>query len=1288
MALTAKTGEFHNLRRELDEMTAEQGGISPNQIQSFLEEKGVDPLEYKEAWREFKASGYELDKPGFLLGRVAGRAVGETIEALAPESLENWAEEYFDKNLPEGVRRSMSELFDPYHGDGLIEPIAAELASFAIPYTGLMKGYKFGKSFISEKNLSRLGLLDKPQKIVKSKRIATPALRKKIKEGKWAKQERFKRRGKGLVREGLGFSGAVTIINGPEEDWLTDLIEEHPEKLSMFKGLAIDPNDPKLVQELNAFLNNTVLEAPFALGGGAAIYFGPKLADAARRIGLSKTIVEKTKLDKVAKMSREWLTSKYGVDDVVLALGLRRFFAPNKAVSEADGISQDFKRVVEKEMAAERKRARKEKRKAIRKEDLILRMNRALGGESYSKQDYNIRAQKASMDTLRATGFNESADLLEGMRGKLDEFSKSITGANGGNPLVTGELKVTIDSNLGFYMNRAYRVFDDPSFEGWNELDTNVKSNAMNYLRQQGINDQDSEWILKEILAKGDKKDFKNGIKLLANTFTQGNKPFLARGKIPWAIRNLMQEVKDPYKNFARTYEKVSVAKAEADFMKDIRDYLLAHDLAVVGKKAPVVSGGPKYMLPANYKRPKGTTNEESLINLKEISEERLKKILGKGNVQPTKEVLKDEGGPRVVNPLEDLFVNESYAKFLNEGIEYLSPMHPAWQKFLMLKVASQTAKTVLSPATHGRNIMGNVVLMVANGYKPYALGGEKNPFGIVANRLKGYSTEELGKYVGRLQELGIIDSSVKAQTLKKNASEAYNFDPGTRMEALAKTDVGKFVGKTFEVYQAEDDLFKMLHFQKTMDDMRKWNLGVTDDALEEMAAARTRDLMPNYALVPKAVKMLRRWPLSDFAAWPSEMMRVSKNLLKYTYDDVTGKTAQKLKRKGFDINPEAADAIRDQGYRRMGGLVAASMAGDIGQNFSMNLAGLSEEDVYNINRLSPAWSQDTAKIFLSGLNMDNNNHFGVDFVNLGPIDPFSYLKTPARLLVSHIKSGKTLERADINAMLLAGYANVLEPFVGASMAAESMMNILQGAGTREGLEEGAKDIPGFALRMGKEVYDLLEPGAINLARRQWDYSRRKGQAGTEGAQSKFGYTMPHREFFDLGKGGTGDSGALLRWIGIRPQRLDISAGMRRTLLPIIKNIDNVSAQFTKDISDPIGFSNKQVFDMYRKNVMKQLQYYQELNNYTEIYDDLLRGGNLTEDKRNQLIEEGITKDWRQDLPPNLIEYMDETRRNEFTPFEISQTAHDIMRISEIPVSMETIRKYKRSLEGKKITNK
>ena len=1292
MVLTPKMAEFHKLREGLDQIAAEQGGISPNQVESFLQDKGVDLKEFQGAWKEFKDTGYELDRPGFLLGRIAGRAVGETAKALAPESLENWTEQKIAKNLPEGVRRSMSELFDPYHGDGFIEPLAAELASLAIPYTGLMKGYKYGKSFISEKNLSRLGLLDKPQKIVKAKRL-TPRILGSVQEqvlkphrkgkgkGVWAKRERLKKRGKGLVREGLGFSGAVTIINGPEEDWLTDLIAEYPETMGMFQGLAIDPKDPKLLQELNAFLNNTILEAPFALGGGAAIYFGPKLAEAARRIGLSKTIVEKTKLDKVAKRSKEWLTSKYGVDDVVLSLGLRRFFAPNKAISEADGIAQDFKRIVKEESAAARKN-----KKPIGEDELLKRMNRALGGESYSTPDYNRRAQEAAMTTLRATGYNKTADLLEGMRVHLDEFSKSLTDVNG-NDLVTGDLKVTIDSNLGFYMNRAYRLFDDPSFKGWDELDDSIKANAMNYMNEQGINNLDAEWVLKQILARGrTEKDFKNGIKLLAKTFTDGNKPFLRRGGVPWQIRDLMQEIKDPYKNFARTYEKLSIAKAEADFMHDIRKHLLNHELAVIGE--PSKYG---YRLTQQAGRPKNTTNEEALINLKDISQERLKKILGQSNVNPTQpSPLTGKIEPRVVNPLEDLFVNESYAKFLNEGIEYLSPINATWQKFLMLKVASQTAKTVLSPATHGRNIMGNVILMVANGYKPYALGGEQNPFAIVANLLTGYSDEQLGKYVGRLQELGIIDSSVKAQTLKKNASEVFNFDPGTRMEQLSRSKAGKVVGKTFELYQAEDDLFKMLHFQKTMDDMRKWNLGVTDDVLEEMAAARTRDLMPNYALVPKAVKMLRRWPLSDFAAWPSEMMRVSKNLLKYTYDDVTGKTAKKLRDKGFDINAEAAEAIRDQGYRRMGGLVSASMAGDVAQNYSMNIAGLSQEDVYNINRLSPPWSQDTAKIFLSPLNMDENKHFGIDFVNLGPIDPFSYLKAPARMLVSHLKSGKNLERPDINAMLLSGYSNVVEPFLGLSMASEAMMNIMQGAGTREGLEEASKDIPGFGLRMAKEVYDLLEPGALNLFMRQLDYNRRKGAGVTEGAQSKFGYTMPHREFFDpLGEEGRGQSGALLRWIGIRPQRLDISAGMRRTLLPLIKNIDNATAEFTNNISDPRGMPQEKIFDFYRKAVMKQLEQYQELNSYTEIYDDLLKDAHLTESNRNALIRKGITKDFSLKLNANLIPYMDRTRRNIFYPFNPTKAAQNVSRrYTNVPIPWEKIRRYQKAMSGTKITNK
>jgi len=1278
MALTPKTGEFHKLRKELDQIVSESGSLSTNELVSFLQKRDVDPAEFKQAWSDYKETGYELDRPGLLMGRLAGRAVGETVEGLGrlflPKSKEKAVEKYLDKKLPDSMKRTMAELFDPYHGEGLIEPIAGELASLMIPYTGAMKAWKLIRGV---PKLKKTFPLYEPKKI-KAKDRTAPALFGSVQEqvlkphlfgkgkGTWAKRQRMKRRGKGLVREGIGMGGAMTVVYGPDEDIVTHMIEQYPETFKIFEGLAINPDDSELTQQLHTFRNNMIMEFPFALAGVGAIAGVPALIQAARRMKLGKTIVRQTGLSNLAKWSRERMTSKYGVDDTVLAMGLRRLFAPNRSVSEADGIAQDLMRSI--------KIGSREA--GMKPSDIEETVNEALGGDKKA-----IALLSNIVDKKGNNSFTNTVGLIGRMRTMLDDLSKSITDANG-NPLVTGQLAVTIDANRGVYLNRAYRLFDDPSFEEWDKLPFEIKDNAMNYFREQGLNDYDAEWVLKEILAKGSKKDFEQGIKFLGDTFRTGNLPFLKKGKIPWELKDLMGEIKDPYKNFARTYEKLSVAKAEADFMHDVSKHLVDHDLAMkgidYGKK-----GFPRYRLPdldkqAKYHRANNTTSEEAMVNLQEISNDRLQKILGRKAVF--------DQDRTAVNPLENLFVNESYAKFLREGIEVLGPTNAWWKKFLMLKVGTQTAKTVLSPATHGRNIMGNMVLMVANGYRPVAFGGEKNPFSTVWKRLKGRSDEEFGKYIGRLQELGIIDSSVKAGTVKQMASEAFTFEPGTAMAKLGRSPVGKGVKKTFETYQAEDDMFKILHFQKTMDDMRKWDLGLDENALEEMAAARTRDLMPNYALVPKVVKWLRRTPASDFAAWPAEVTRVSKNLLKYTYDDITGKTVARLKRKGFDISDKGADSIRDQGYRRMGGLVAASMAGDVAQNYTMNMFNLGQEDVYNINRLSSPWSQDTAKVFLSGLNKDKNGHFGVDFVNLGPIDPFSYLKAPARMLVAHLKSGKNLERPDIEAIGLATYDNIVGPFLGSSMAWDALMNITGEAGTREGQEDIAKNFGGYALRAGLEVAKALEPGVVTLARKQIAYNRAKGEgreAGFEGARSQFGYTMPEREF------SIKSSGAFLRWAGVRPQRLDISAGMRRNLVPVIKNIENASAQFTRDISDPRGLDPDNLFNAYRKAVLQQLKDFQELNSLTEVYDSLLKDAHLSEESKNEVIREGVSKNYGFKIPDNLFKYMDRTRRNKFYPFSPSGAAHDLSRkYTGKALPMREIRRYQRAISGKKITDK
>ena len=104
---------------------------------------------------------------------------------------------------------------------------------------------------------------------------------------------------------------------------------------------------------------------------------------------------------------------------------------------------------------------------------------------------------------------------------------------------------------------------------------------------------------------------------------------------------------------------------------------------------------------------------------------------------------------------------------------------------------------------------------------------------------------------------------------------------------------------------------------------------------------------------------------------------------------------------------------------------------------------------------------------------------------------------------------------------------------------------------------------------------------------------------------------------------------------------------------------------------------------------MKQLENYQALNSYTEIYDDLLKDANLTESNRNELIRKGITKDFALQFPSNLLAYMDKTRRNRFDPFSPSQRAHTISRrLTGVPIPMELIRRYQRAVSGTKITNK
>ena len=82
---------------------------------------------------------------------------------------------------------------------------------------------------------------------------------------------------------------------------------------------------------------------------------------------------------------------------------------------------------------------------------------------------------------------------------------------------------------------------------------------------------------------------------------------------------------------------------------------------------------------------------------------------------------------------------------------------------------------------------------------------------------------------------------------------------------------------------------------------------------------------------IPNFIKWLRRSPLGNFMAFPIEMLRTSKNVLKQGYEDYTGKTAIKL---GI-TDPKKIEKLKILGAKRLGSSIAPNTAGGIAMSAS-----------------------------------------------------------------------------------------------------------------------------------------------------------------------------------------------------------------------------------------------------------------------------------------------------------------------------------------------------------------
>ena len=831
------------------------------------------------------------------------------------------------------------------------------------------------------------------------------------------------------------------------------------------------------------------------------------------------------------------------------------------------------------------------------------------------------------------------------MRNDIDNLSKDYL-----KSLKNEDAAALIDSRLGLHLVRSYRFYDDPKFKkdvinkfkefeadptkdtegvfssALNTLSKNIepdkelvasigeeaakKQKGMEALRQiinKSDNTADVTNILRNIASKGEVVSKQKAGLSSANSA-------MSRKNMPTSIQELLGREDDFTKNYAKTLVGLSRVNAEQKAINELRDHIEVSGLAL--SKAT-----------------------DGAVNIGDIAKQRLNNVYGKGAI---------DSGLKVENALENIYVTPEYAEAFGKGFNELTDENGFFFKtFAKLKGLSQAAKTIWSPVTHGRNIGGNAFFMLANGF-----GGPsdyKQSAELMFKNLRGKTTKEQGEFLARLKKYGVVGQNVEVNVIKNNLRGFSKNPEGYVNDIVERTRVLKPLQKTHEklqdVYQAEDDVFKITHFMKTLSQLRKSPTykNLSEEELEKVAAQYTRDLLPNYALVPTLFKGLRRGLLGDFLSFPAEVTRVSKNLAMYSIRDIAS----------------GDPVLAAMGAKRLAGMTAVGTFGDVLSDLSRQTAGITDEQEQAINNtFVPEWEFNTDRIYLSPLKTDANGHKTIEYMNLGYIDPFSYVKQMAKGANSLVMAGvfdEDIGNKNLSSIALGTLENALSPFVAPSMLTDGLINVYNGVEGGEGVETALAS-----------VYDVFEPGLFTFVRKRMEYERAKEEAARQGG-------LPMKKGYFTYSEGEVDFPAAL---GLKRQTLDLTAATRFKLNPLLNQLKNSNRNFNKYLTDPSITNPEDISKEYIKQQEKHLEGMQDLRNVILDFQDMFGKEAFTSELYNGLTLDGALPTTKTD-DYNIYA----ATRNQFTPFDFKPTAQ-IETIAKPPINYDVLRNINSQLYG------
>ena len=345
---------------------------------------------------------------------------------------------------------------------------------------------------------------------------------------------------------------------------------------------------------------------------------------------------------------------------------------------------------------------------------------------------------------------------------------------------------------------------------------------------------------------------------------------------------------------------------------------------------------------------------------------------------------------------------------------------------FLTMNATIKFGKTVLSPTTQVRNVVGNLPFLIANGYFDLLTGGvplvqafrESGITAGVGNDLLSLAGKDRAKFAEkyqRLLELGVVRTSNLAE-VEGMLEDSRGKTLEELMSGLGR--VGGVLNSAQRLYKAEDDIFKILAFEIEFSRLKDaYGDGSNDAQLETEAAEIVANTMPNYDKVPEIIKTLRVIPfIGTFPSFTAEVIRTQIGRFSQTQRELKSENAK----------------IRSNGKKRlagsiMQGVLLPTVLAEIFKAFS----GVSDEEERAVRNMLPEWNRNSVLLFVR----DENDE--VTFIDYGYVDPLVYFRKPLIALMNR----------DTNLTTGVGEAfrDILSPFMGEEIGFGAIKQALDG---------------------------------------------------------------------------------------------------------------------------------------------------------------------------------------------------------------------------------------------------